>query len=149
MPGKCFGIFCSRLHPTKVASDSDTWRAWLRPTTDDQRRQPGQADSYRPLVPCPTSGGLPAARLLFVAGPPIPCPSAEHHRQQPPRRPTVEQRGPRTEPLTQFPRPQTPHADTPRSALFVEPKWAQFLQSSGVTEALGAPSPAASDEHQV
>lgn len=32
----------------------------------------------------------------------------------------------------------------PFSALFVEPKWAQFLQSSGVTEALGRhiPTPA-------
>lgn len=37
------------------------------------------------------------------------------------------------------------------SALFIEPKWAQFLQSSGVTEALGAPSPnsIAAEEHQV
>ena len=26
-------------------------------------------------------------------------------------------------------------------ALFVEPKWAQFLQSSGVTEAMGRPMP--------
>jgi hypothetical protein len=26
-----------------------------------------------------------------------------------------------------------------RSALFVEPKWAQYLQSSGVTEAMGKP----------
>jgi hypothetical protein len=25
------------------------------------------------------------------------------------------------------------------SALFIEPKWAQFLQSSGVTEAMGKP----------
>lgn len=28
-----------------------------------------------------------------------------------------------------------------RSGLFVEPKWAQFLQSSGVVEALGRPMP--------
>lgn len=28
---------------------------------------------------------------------------------------------------------------TSRSALFVEPKWAQYLQSSGVTEAMGKP----------
>jgi hypothetical protein len=40
-------------------------------------------------------------------------------------------------------------ADTFHSALFVEPKWAQFLQSSGVTEALGAPTETVSDEHQV
>lgn len=40
-------------------------------------------------------------------------------------------------------------SSTDDSALFVEPKWAQFLQSSGVTEALGVPSKKASDEHQV
>lgn len=33
-----------------------------------------------------------------------------------------------------------PRADS-YSALFIEPKWAQFLQSSGVTEALGRPMP--------
>jgi hypothetical protein len=27
------------------------------------------------------------------------------------------------------------------SGLFIEPKWAQFLQSSGVVEALGRPMP--------
>lgn len=28
-----------------------------------------------------------------------------------------------------------------RRALFIEPKWAQFLASSGVTEAMGRPIP--------
>ena len=32
-------------------------------------------------------------------------------------------------------------ADFGLRALFVEPKWAQFLQSSGVTEAMGRPMP--------
>ena len=30
---------------------------------------------------------------------------------------------------------------TIHSALFIEPKWAQFLESSGVTEAMGRPMP--------
>jgi hypothetical protein len=36
---------------------------------------------------------------------------------------------------------QTAWVNADSSALFVEPKWAQFLQSSGVTEALGRPMP--------
>ena len=39
------------------------------------------------------------------------------------------------------PRDEENRADVDGSGLFVEPKWAQFLQSSGVVEALGRPMP--------